>query len=97
MSEKTNYTRKCVATNQIVDIDKLIRFDYKKSTGIISLDLDKNKDGRGCYIQKDWSIWEKFRKTKGLNRSFKTNVEQCVYEEIEQKLKGVLWQEKIKE
>ncbi|WP_328592693.1 YlxR family protein [Mycoplasma anserisalpingitidis] len=92
MSEKNNnYTRKCVITHEILDVSQLIRFDYKKETNIISLDLNKTKNGRGCYLKNDPNLWSQFIKTKALNRAFRTNVNLEVYNNIYNELTEVLW------
>ncbi|WP_235670410.1 YlxR family protein [Mycoplasmopsis pullorum] len=93
MSEKNkNYTRKCVATNQILDIQDLIRFDFDKKKNLIKLDLEKTGKGRGCYIKNDPNVWEKFYKSKGLNRSFRFNVSTEVYDSIYKQLMEGIWQ-----
>ncbi|WP_426460953.1 YlxR family protein [Mycoplasma hafezii] len=96
MIEKTNlnnnFTRKCIVTNQIVDISQLVRFDYQKSTQTITLDLNRTKQGRGAYFIPTSQNWEKIKKTKALNRVFRFNVPKETYDTIEQELKGVLYE-----
>lgn len=92
MNEKnSNYTRKCVVTNQILDISNLIRFDFNKKNNKITLDWLKNKKGRGCYLKNDPTLWDKFKKTKALNRAFRINISNETYLEIEKELMEVLW------
>ncbi|WP_245597282.1 YlxR family protein [Mycoplasma buteonis] len=88
----SNYARKCIVTNTIVPIEKLVRFDYVKSENLITLDLSKNKKGRGAYFIPTLANWEKIKKSKALNRVFRFNVDKEVYEQIEQQLKEVLYE-----
>ncbi|WP_027121411.1 YlxR family protein [Mycoplasma leonicaptivi] len=90
-----NYTRKCIVTNNIINIDNLIRFDYNKKDNLITLDLNKSKKGRGAYFIPTQENWLKLKKTKALNRTFRTNVDMEVYNTIEQQLQEEeLWQKK---
>ncbi|AIA29769.1 hypothetical protein MCFN_03305 [Mycoplasmopsis californica] len=81
--------RKCIVTGLILPLDQLVRVDFDKKNNIISLDLDKIKKGRGCYINLNEQNWELVKKTKALNRSFRTNVTKEVYNQIEEELRGV--------
>ncbi|TQC53996.1 YlxR family protein [Mycoplasmopsis mucosicanis] len=80
-------TRKCIVSGKILPVDELIRFDYKKDTNTISLDLDKTKKGRGCYLYLSEENWACVLKTKALNRAFRTNVTKETYAQIEKELK----------
>ncbi|MBU4689559.1 YlxR family protein [Mycoplasma zalophidermidis] len=83
-----NHTnRKCIVTGQILPVNCLTRVDYDKKTGIISLDLEKTKKGRGCYFVANNENWNLILKTKALNKSFRTNVTKNIYEAIEKELK----------
>ncbi|MEE3928552.1 YlxR family protein [Mycoplasmopsis ciconiae] len=94
MNEKNkniNFTRKCVITHEILDISQLIRFDYNKKENLITLDLSRNKKGRGCYLKNDRALWDKFLKSKALNREFRTNVSLIVYEQLLKELEETIW------
>lgn len=82
-----NHSRKCIVTNQIKPITELIRFDYNKNTGLISLDLNKSLKGRGAYFIPTVENWERIKIRKGLNKVFKFNVTKQTYEQIEKELK----------
>ncbi|WP_233262747.1 YlxR family protein [Mycoplasma sp. NEAQ87857] len=84
------YTRKCIVTNQIVDISLLVRFNYNKKTQEVTLDLNKNLPNRGAYFIPNATNWAKLKKTKALNRVFRTNFTKETYETIEQQLMEVL-------
>ncbi|VEU76347.1 YlxR family protein [Mycoplasmopsis columboralis] len=88
--KNNNYTRKCIITNQILDINKLTRFSLLKETQKVRLDLNKNLKGRGAYFEFTWENWEKVKKTKSLNRAFRFNVSPDDYLEIEKQLLEVI-------
>ena len=48
----------------------------------IKLDYSNKSDGRGVYICKSKECIEKAISKKALNRAFKTNVAQKVYDEL---------------
>ncbi|MFV8499550.1 YlxR family protein [Mycoplasma sp. VS424B] len=91
MTENKNYTRKCIATNAITPIDKLVRFSFDKETNLVELDLDHNKLKRGAYFIPTQENWNYIKKTRALNRVFRTNISPEVYIEIEEQLKEVLY------
>lgn len=99
MNEKNKipHTRKCIITNEIVNHELLIRFDYNKSKNEVNLDLDRTLKGRGCYMLLNDENWAKAKKTKALNRAFRTNVSKETYEKIDTIIQEVLnEQEKYK-
>ncbi|WP_406616011.1 YlxR family protein [Mycoplasmopsis hyopharyngis] len=81
-----NFTRKCIATNQITDIKNLIRFNLSKVQKKVTLDLKRTKKGRGAYFIPTVENWEKIVKTKSLNRVFRLNVDKKNYEKIQKEL-----------
>ncbi|MHA3825738.1 YlxR family protein [Mycoplasma sp. BRA285] len=91
MIENKIYTRKCIATNQITDINKLVRFSFDKATNLVELDLNKNKLKRGAYFIPTQENWNYIKKTKALNRVFRTNISPETYTKIEEELKEVLY------
>ncbi|WP_223216326.1 YlxR family protein [Mycoplasmopsis cynos] len=94
MNEINSLKRKCIITNQIIEISKLIRFDYKKATNILKIDWDKNMNGRGAYFVPEKQNWEKIKKTRALNRIFKTNFTFELYLKLEPELEEKLWAKK---
>ncbi|MFV8459075.1 YlxR family protein [Mycoplasma sp. CR] len=91
MIENKIYTRKCIATNQIIEVDKLVRFSFDKETNLVELDLDHNKLKRGAYFIPTQENWNYIKKNRALNRVFRTNIKPEVYTEIEEQLKEVLY------
>lgn len=78
--------RMCMVCRERKPKSELFRV-IKKSSGEIDLDLTGKADGRGAYICKDGNCKEKLLKSKALNKSYKINVSQEVYDKILDKLK----------
>ncbi len=74
-------SRKCIVTGKITPIDNLIRFVLTKD-GQIHLEKDKKIYGRGAYCLKDKDTIELLFKKRVLNKSFKRNISQEVYESL---------------
>ena len=79
--------RMCIACRQMKDKRDLLRI-VKDKEGNISVDLSGKKNGRGAYICKDKTCLEKLKKQKSLNKAFKTNVSEDVYNEIREVILG---------
>ncbi len=88
------YTRKCIVTNSIVNVENLIRFSFDKENKIIKLDLNKTKKGRGAYLLYSPENWMKLKKTKSFNRVFKFNFSSETYLKLEQELLEVVYEQK---
>ena len=73
--------RMCVACRQMQEKSKLIRI-VKIEGGMLELDLTGKKDGRGAYICNLDACLKKAIKSRLLNRSFKTNVDPSLYEQL---------------
>lgn len=90
--------RKCIGCNEMKSKKELIRIvkapDIKKennevvTSGEISLDLTGKKNGRGAYICNDINCFQKAVKAKRLERTFKTNIPQEVYDNIAEELEN---------
>lgn len=78
--------RMCMVCRERKPKSELFRV-VKKSSGEIDLDLTGKADGRGAYICKEGNCKEKLLKSKALNKSYKINVSQEVYDKILDKLK----------
>lgn len=79
--------RKCIACQDRDSKKELIRI-VKNKEGQIFLDLTGRANGRGAYICKSIECLTKAIKTKALNRAFKTEVSQEVYENLLKELKS---------
>ena len=77
--------RTCVGCRQKKDKKDLIRVVINKE-GEIGIDRTGKMPGRGAYICDDINCLEKAIKTKSLEKSFETKIDEEVYE----KLRGVI-------
>lgn len=79
--------RTCIACRQPKDKKDLVRI-VKDKEGNISVDPTGKKNGRGAYVCANRECFEKLKKSKLLNKAFKCNVQQEVYDELEAKIFG---------
>ena len=84
--QKKTPQRKCIACQDREAKKQLIRI-VKNKEGQIFLDPSGKANGRGAYICKDVECLQKAIKSKALNRAFKTDVSQEVYENLLEELK----------
>lgn len=76
--------RMCCACNKMMPKKSLIRV-VKNKEGHIFIDKSGKADGRGAYICKSIECRIKAEKTKALNRAFKCQIRNEVYEELVKK------------
>ncbi|TRW28373.1 YlxR family protein [Criibacterium bergeronii] len=81
MKQKKVPIRKCIVCHESGEKKNLIRI-VKNKDGEIFLDPTYKANGRGAYVHEDKECIDKLIKTKGLDRAFKTKVDQEVYEKI---------------
>ena len=72
----------CIVCHSMVDKRDLIRI-IKTKEGEYLLDTTLKPNGRGAYICKNPECFAKMIKTNGLNRAFKENIPNEVYEKIQ--------------
>jgi len=72
--------RTCILCRRKLDKSQLLRI--VKYGEEFSLDETHKKDGRGAYVCKSKDCFEKLCKQKALNRAFKTEVPQEIYQKI---------------
>ena len=73
--------RKCIVCQDRDSKKELMRI-VKNKEGEIFLDPSGRANGRGAYICKDTACLKKAIKTKALNRAFKVEVSDEVYEKL---------------
>ena len=73
--------RKCIVCQDRDNIKELMRI-VKNKEGEIFIDLTGKANGRGAYICKDSECLKKAIKSKALNRAFKMEVPDEVYEKL---------------
>ncbi len=73
--------RKCVACNESKPKKELLRIVNSKELGVL-VDTTGKVNGRGAYICKDLSCFDKLKKTRRLNNALGTEITEEIYEEI---------------
>ena len=71
--------RMCIACRQVRPKGQMIR--VSSSDGIVVLDLDGKKQGRGYYVCNTVECIEKAHRVRGLERGLKTAIPVEIYEE----------------
>ena len=79
--------RTCIACRKKLCKNELIRI-VKTPDGSIVVDKSGCADGRGTYVCKNAECIKKIRKNKLLNRAFKCEVENSVYDALEEAFVG---------
>lgn len=81
MKQRKIPQRKCIVCGENKDKNNLIRIVKNKEEGII-LDPTGKKNGRGAYICKDEKCINEAKKKRKLEKVFKTEISDDLYEEI---------------
>lgn len=79
--------RKCVITNEMKPKGELIRIVRNKE-GNVFIDESGKKNGRGAYLSKDIAVIEKAQKSNVLDQQLNSKVDEQIYEELKQMIKG---------
>ena len=74
--------RQCVGCGEMKGKKEMMRV-LKTAEGDIVLDVTGKKNGRGAYLCKSMECMKKAVKSKGLERSFKMNIPNEVYDSLE--------------
>lgn len=80
--------RKCVGCGEMKPKKDLMRI-LKTETGEFLVDADGKKNGRGAYICRSVECLRKAVKSKGLERSFKQQIPEEVYDRLEKEMDGI--------
>lgn len=75
--------RQCIGCGCMKSKKEMMRV-LKDTEGNILLDVTGKKNGRGAYLCMTEECLKKARKNKGLERSFKMNIQAEVYDRLEQ-------------
>lgn len=81
MKQRKIPQRKCIVCGENKDKNDLIRIVKNKEEGII-LDPTGKKNGRGAYICKDEKCINEAKKKRKIEKVFKTEISDDLYEEI---------------
>lgn len=74
--------RQCVGCGEMKGKKEMLRV-IKTAEGDICLDITGKKNGRGAYVCKSKECLREAHRNKGLERSFKMNIPQEVYDALE--------------
>lgn len=87
MKPKKVPLRRCVACREMKPKRELLRV-VKSPENEIFIDKTGRMNGRGAYICNNADCFLKVRKTKALNREFKMEIPDSIYENLEGQLEG---------
>ena len=74
--------RQCVGCREMKDKRELIRV-VKSPEGVISLDFNGKKPGRGAYLCPNVECFKRARKSRALERVFASAITPELYDELE--------------
>ena len=77
--------RKCVGCGEMKPKKDLVRI-LKTETGEFLVDADGKKNGRGAYICRSVECFRKAVKSRGLERSFRQQIPEEVYDRLEKEM-----------
>ena len=77
--------RMCTGCGEMFDKRTLVRV-VKSPEGEVSLDLTGKKSGRGAYVCKNINCLKKARKKRAFERAFGMQIEDGVYEKMEEEI-----------
>lgn len=77
--------RMCLACREMYDKKQLLRI-VKNKEGEIFIDKTGKSNGRGAYVCLNKKCLDKVKKNKLLNKTFKCQVEQCIYDMLEEEI-----------
>lgn len=80
---KKSPQRKCIGCTEMKDKRELIRI-VRLPDGGVCVDPTGKQNGRGCYICKARECFDKAKKGKRLERSFKMQISPEIYDKLEE-------------
>lgn len=83
MAMKKIPMRTCVVTKEKYPKKELIRV-VRTPEGNVIIDLTGKSNGRGAYVKREKEVIEKARKSKILQRALEVEIEDKIYDELEQ-------------
>jgi predicted RNA-binding protein YlxR (DUF448 family) len=87
MKPKKVPLRRCIVCREMRPKRELLRI-VKSPENDIFIDKTGRMNGRGAYVCINAECILKVRKTKALNREFKMEIPDCIYETLESQLEG---------
>ncbi len=86
MKQKKIPMRSCVVTKEKYPKQELIRIVRTKD-GNIMVDPTGKINGKGAYLKKDITVFEKAKKTKILDKILEVNIDENIYDELNNLIK----------
>lgn len=86
MKQRKIPMRTCVVTKEKCEKKDLIRI-VRTPESEVKIDLNGKMNGRGAYLKKDLSVFEKAQKTKILDKILEVEIEDNIYEELKELFK----------
>lgn len=80
--------RQCVGCGEMKNKKEMMRV-LRTAEGDICLDITGKKNGRGAYLCKNGECLKMARRNKGLERSFKMNIPNEVYDNLEKEFENL--------
>jgi hypothetical protein len=78
--------RQCIGCGQMNE-KRLMHRVLKTQEGELLLDTTGRKNGRGAYVCPNQECLEKAIKSRGLERSFKMQIDRQVYEKLQEEMR----------
>ena len=78
--------RSCVVTKEKYPKQELIRIVRTKD-GNIMVDPTGKINGKGAYLKKDITVFEKAKKTKILDKILEVNIDENIYDDLNNLIK----------
>ena len=88
MAGKKIPMRKCVGCGEMKPKKELMRI-LKTESGEFIVDAAGKKNGRGAYICRSLDCFKSAVKSRGLERSFKQEIPQDVYDRLEKEMDSI--------
>lgn len=79
--------RTCIVCKNKDDKNNFIRIVRNKNNEF-SIDKSSKKNGRGCYVCNNTDCVQKLKKTHALNRAYKVNISEEIYDNILQQIRS---------
>ena len=86
MKQKKIPMRSCVVTKEKYPKQELIRIVRTKD-GNIMVDPTGKINGKGAYLKKDITVFEKAKKTKILDKILEVNIDENIYDDLNNLIK----------
>lgn len=80
--------RQCIGCNEMKAKKEMLRI-LKTTEGDMVLDTTGKLNGRGAYLCKNSECLKKAIKQKGIERSFKMEIDKSVYEKLEKEFLNI--------